>query len=87
MIRQPFVFERIATPTGRMLLLTDDERRRRAADWEDHEARMRRRLQRHYGDAIQLRDSYLVRPRLAQASSFVMVDAFRAAPGIDLCIR
>lgn len=55
MTRQTFVLERIATPTGRMLLITDDEHRLRAVDWEDHETRMRRMLQRHYGDAVQLR--------------------------------
>lgn len=55
MIKQSFTLERIETPTGPMLLVMDDEDRLRAVDWEDHEARMRRTLQRHYGeDAVQL---------------------------------
>jgi len=45
-----FHLERFDTPTGRMLLLTDDEQRLRAADWEDHEERMRTLLRRYYGD-------------------------------------
>ena len=58
MTSQTFSLERIGTPTGPMLLVTDDEHRLRALDWEDHEARMRRLLQRHYGaEAVQLRDT------------------------------
>ncbi|MGH8143697.1 MAG: methylated-DNA--[protein]-cysteine S-methyltransferase [Steroidobacteraceae bacterium] len=47
---ETFQLETLATPTGRMLILTDGEQRLRAADWADHEDRMRRLLQRHYGD-------------------------------------
>jgi methylated-DNA-[protein]-cysteine S-methyltransferase len=32
-----------------MRIVTDSERRLRAADWDDHEPRMRKLLQRHYG--------------------------------------
>jgi methylated-DNA-[protein]-cysteine S-methyltransferase len=46
---QTFSLERVDTPTGRMLIVTDDANRLRAVDWEDHEARMTRLLQRHYG--------------------------------------
>jgi methylated-DNA-[protein]-cysteine S-methyltransferase len=46
---QTFSLERVNTPTGRMLLVTDDANRLRAVDWDDHEARMQRLLQRHYG--------------------------------------
>jgi len=53
---QTFSLERINTPTGRMLIVTDDQDRVRAADWEDHEDRMYRLLRRHYGaNAIALR--------------------------------
>jgi methylated-DNA-[protein]-cysteine S-methyltransferase len=45
-----FFVERVATPTGPMLLLTDARESLRALDWEDHEARMRRLLRLHYGD-------------------------------------
>ena len=44
-----FDLERMATPTGPMLLVTDDAGKVRAADWEDHEDRMLRLLRRHYG--------------------------------------
>ena len=45
-----FRLEHLDTPTGLMLLVTDAEDRLRAADWEDHEHRMRRLLWRHYGE-------------------------------------
>jgi methylated-DNA-[protein]-cysteine S-methyltransferase len=41
--------ERIPTPCGRMLVMTDDEDNLRVLDWEDHEARMHRLLRLHYG--------------------------------------
>src|SRR2546429_5742319 len=47
--------ERINTPTGRMMIVTDGEQRLRALDWEDHEPRMQRLLRRHYGE-IHLRE-------------------------------
>jgi methylated-DNA-[protein]-cysteine S-methyltransferase len=49
-----FFVERVATPTGAMLLLTDAQERLRALDWEDHEARMHRLLRLHYGASVQL---------------------------------
>ena len=54
---QNFSVERVNTPTGTMLLVTDAEHRLRALDWEDHAQRMNRLLQRHYGDAVQLRET------------------------------
>jgi methylated-DNA-[protein]-cysteine S-methyltransferase len=47
--RQTFHRERLLTPTGTMLIVTDDEGRLRAADWEDHEERMQLLLRRRYG--------------------------------------
>ena len=47
---QSFFHERIATPTGMMLLLTDDGHRLRALDWDDHEERLQRLLGLHYGE-------------------------------------
>jgi methylated-DNA-[protein]-cysteine S-methyltransferase len=47
--------ESFATPTGRMLLLTDAEQRVRAADWEDKEPRMMALLQRYYRGRFQVR--------------------------------
>ena len=46
---QTFFVEHIETRTGRMRIVTDSERRLRAADWNDHEPRMQKLLQRHYG--------------------------------------
>lgn len=52
---QTFARERLATPTGTMLIVTDDAQRLRALDWEDHARRMTTLLRRHYGaDAIRL---------------------------------
>jgi methylated-DNA-[protein]-cysteine S-methyltransferase len=60
-----FFIQRIATPTGPMLLLTDAQERVRALDWEDHEERMQRRLARHGGaDA----DAAWVEPSSGRAS-------------------
>jgi methylated-DNA-[protein]-cysteine S-methyltransferase len=41
--------ERLTTPIGRMLLVTDADDRLRAAEWEDYEPRMQRSLRIHYG--------------------------------------
>jgi methylated-DNA-[protein]-cysteine S-methyltransferase len=43
-----FHIERFNTPTGRMLIVTDAEQRLCAADWEDHEERLRRLFAQHY---------------------------------------
>src|SRR5665213_908733 len=51
-----FQLERLETPLGRMLIVTDTEHRLRAIDWEDHEQRMQRLLALQYRrDAVQLR--------------------------------
>lgn len=42
--------ERIATPIGEALVVTDPAGALRALDWADHEARMRRLMRRHYGE-------------------------------------
>jgi methylated-DNA-[protein]-cysteine S-methyltransferase len=44
-----FSLERLATPTGPVLIVTDGEHRLRAVDWEDHTSRMHTLLRRHYG--------------------------------------
>lgn len=47
--------DRLDTPTGPMLIVTDDEDRLRALDWEDHEERLQRLLRRRYPEgAIRL---------------------------------
>ena len=45
-----FHIEHLDSPTGRILLVTDETQCLRALDWEDHEARMRQLLLRHYGE-------------------------------------
>lgn len=45
-----FKLERVATPVGAMLILTDEQDRLRALDWEDYEARMHKLLRLHYGE-------------------------------------
>lgn len=42
--------DRIDTPIGEMLVVADHDGNLRAADWTDHEARMRRLLRLHYGE-------------------------------------
>ena len=44
-----FTLDRIATPIGQMLVVTDAQAAVRALDWEDHEERMLRLLRLHYG--------------------------------------
>ncbi len=54
---QIFFIEHVETPTGPMRIVTDSERRLRAADWNDHEPRMQKLLQRHYSaDSVELRE-------------------------------
>lgn len=49
-----FRLERLATPTGEMLVVTDDAGRLRAADWETHLERFHRLIARHYGADVSL---------------------------------
>ncbi len=42
--------DRLSTPVGTLLLVSDDDGRVRALDFGDYEARMLRLLKRHYGD-------------------------------------
>lgn len=54
---QSLSLERLDTPTGRILIVTDDEHCLRAVEWEDHESRMQTLLHRHYeADTLRLRD-------------------------------
>ena len=58
MAAQTFSLERVNTPTGQMLVVTDDECCLRAVDWEDHEQRMLGLLRRQYGaSAFRLREA------------------------------
>jgi len=54
---QTLSLERLNTPTGAILIITDDAQRVRAVEWEEHEPRMQILLRRHYGaNAIRLSD-------------------------------
>ncbi|MGL5168151.1 MAG: methylated-DNA--[protein]-cysteine S-methyltransferase [Afipia sp.] len=50
--KQPAYFhlDRLETPIGTAMLVTDDEGNLRALDWSDYEARLHRLLRRHYGE-------------------------------------
>ena len=43
------LIDRIATPTGEMILIADGDGNLRTIDWTDHEARMKKLLDRQYG--------------------------------------
>ena len=44
------ILERMASPVGEVLVVTDEEGAVRALDFHDYEARLRRLLRRHYGE-------------------------------------
>ncbi|TWI01465.1 methylated-DNA-[protein]-cysteine S-methyltransferase [Bradyrhizobium daqingense] len=50
-----FGLDRLSTPIGIALLITDAEGHLRALDWDDYEHRMRELLRLHHG-AVELRD-------------------------------
>jgi len=55
---QTFFLERVATPLGQMLVLTDGQQRLRAVDWKDYEDRMHTLLRRQYGKgAVQVAEA------------------------------
>lgn len=49
---EQFHLDRLETPIGIALLVTDDQGFLRALDWSDYESRLHRLLRRHYGDVI-----------------------------------
>src|SRR5579883_5728 len=51
------LIDRIATPTGEMILIADAEGNLRTIDWTDHETRMKKLLDRQYG-----KGRYTLRP-------------------------
>jgi methylated-DNA-[protein]-cysteine S-methyltransferase len=73
MQEQTFRLERVDTPTGPMLIVTDDAHRLRALDWEDHEPRLQRLLRRHYG-ANAIRLHAVSRPSAAQRALLAYFD-------------
>jgi methylated-DNA-[protein]-cysteine S-methyltransferase len=55
--KQRLLIDRIDTAIGEMILVADRDGNLRAIDWADHEARMQRLLQRHYGE-----DGFILEP-------------------------
>ena len=49
MTTEIFLLEHLETPTGCMRIVTDETGALRAVDWDDHEARMMKLLERHCG--------------------------------------
>ena len=45
------LIDRLDTPIGEMLIVSDHEGNLRAVDWADHETRMHRLLMIHYGQS------------------------------------
>lgn len=52
---ESFNLDRLSTPIGTALLVTDADGQLRALDWEDYEARMQQLLRLHYG-AVNLQE-------------------------------
>jgi methylated-DNA-[protein]-cysteine S-methyltransferase len=53
---EAFLLDRLATPIGFALLVTDADGALRALDWEDYEPRMRQLLRQQYGVVVLQRD-------------------------------
>ena len=68
-----FVLDRLVTPIGTMLAVTDREGALRALDWEDFEPRMHRLLRRHYGH-----DGVILEEGRAPAVVHSAIDAYFA---------
>jgi methylated-DNA-[protein]-cysteine S-methyltransferase len=83
-VRRPetFLLDRLATPIGVALLVTDAQGALRALDWEDYEARMRKLLRLQYGAAAALADARAPEPvRTALAAYFAGdLDRLNAIP-------
>jgi methylated-DNA-[protein]-cysteine S-methyltransferase len=54
--------ERLPSPIGAMLLLSDEKQRLRALDWEDHETRLRDLLRRQYGKDVEIAETRKISP-------------------------
>jgi methylated-DNA-[protein]-cysteine S-methyltransferase len=68
-----FNLDRLATPIGVALLVTDGDGILRALDWEDYEPRMRELLRLHYGDVV-LREARSPRDVRAALSGYFKGD-------------
>jgi methylated-DNA-[protein]-cysteine S-methyltransferase len=71
-----FRFDRLKTPIGIALLVTDDDGLLRALDWEDYETRMRQLLRLHYG-AVELKNAKAPTAMKAALSAYFKGDLDR----------
>jgi methylated-DNA-[protein]-cysteine S-methyltransferase len=78
-----FILDRIDTPIGPLMIVSDEAQRLRAIEWEDHDMRMQRLLRRYYGaDAFELRAA--VRPAPARrALEAYFAGALDAVAGLE----
>jgi methylated-DNA-[protein]-cysteine S-methyltransferase len=54
MLPDRLMLDRLETPIGEALLVTDEDGRLRAFDWDDYDERLRRQLRRLYGASVPL---------------------------------
>src|SRR5262245_45110329 len=68
-----FSVDRLATPIGPALVVTDGDGLLRAFDWEDHAARIRELLRLHYG-AVELKEARMPASLRAALSAYFKGD-------------
>jgi methylated-DNA-[protein]-cysteine S-methyltransferase len=73
---EQFEIDRLPTPIGTALLVTDADGNLRALDWDDYEARMKELLRLHYG-AVSLRPAGAPREMRAALSGYFNGDLDR----------
>ncbi len=57
-----FLIDRVATPIGELIVVADGDGNLRTIDWTDHEARMKRLLDRQYGPGNSAEGAYQLKP-------------------------
>jgi len=75
---ETFNLDRLPTPIGMALLVTDKDGLLRALDWEDYEPRMRQLLRLHYG-AVSLQDASAPRDLRVALTNYFKGDLDRLA--------
>src|SRR5260370_24250861 len=78
MMPESFNLDRLPTPIGTALLVTDADGLLRALDWEDYEPRMRQLLRLHYG-AVELKNARAPRELRAALTGYFKGDLNRLA--------
>jgi methylated-DNA-[protein]-cysteine S-methyltransferase len=64
------VFDRIDTPIGELVIVSDEDGRLRAVDWSDYDGRMQRLLRLHY------REEFSLNPAARRTSLAAAIDAY-----------